>query len=85
MKKDHFHVFVESRLGPVPVKVSCVSLVDAKEVVLKYRIDLEHPDCPSVMNLPKFEYDSLTSEIEERVPMEVKLVLERHANKMINR
>lgn len=87
--EDFFHMYMESRIGTLPVKVGILEVIEEEEetgdckIELEFCIDDTHPNCPDLNQLTTDEASAIVEHLREVIPQQVQKMLEEEAKRII--
>lgn len=79
--KDFIHMFVESSIGALPIKVGILTVSESEDeedgvkLEIEFAVDEDHGSCPDISTLPSEEAISLMEHLRVEIPKKVEQLL----------
>ena len=91
--KDFIHLFIQSSIGVLPIKVGILSVIEENEgsdspddgvkIEIEFAVDEEYSSCPDISTLPSEEAIGLIEHLRVEVPKKVEEILVEAAKSTI--
>jgi len=87
--EDYFHLFVESSIGRLPVKIGILEVKEPENeeddlpIEIEFAIDENHPEYKDIESVPQEEALLIMNTLHEEIPKRVSAMLEEAAKRVI--